>query len=65
MANLSKIKLNGVEYNLKDAEARTIYIDIVPAENGFAAADNLTYAQIKEMTENKSNPICLRYEGKR
>ena len=66
MANLSKIKLNGTNYDLKDSKARVIYIDIVPGEDdNFVTSDNLTYSDLKAMTEQKDNIICLRYNEQR
>ena len=65
MADLSKIKLNGTTYNLKDNKARVIYIDIIPEEDNFVTSEGYTYAQLKEMTENKDNIVCLRYGEKR
>ena len=53
MADLSKIKLNGVEYDLKDAVARGLIPTLEPMANveamltsfGLNAAANLTSAQ--------------------
>jgi len=44
LADLSKIKLNGVEYNLKDAEARTAIsnIPITILQGQYAGTKNVT-----------------------
>ena len=61
MADLSKIKLNGTNYDLNDSKARVIYIDIEPGEEGYVTSDGLTYSELKTLTENKDNVICLRH----
>ena len=66
MADVSKIRINNTNYNLKDSNARVIYIDIEPGEEGnFVTSNGLTYSELKTMTEQKDNIICLRYNEQR
>ena len=59
MADLSKIKLNGVEYNIKDAEARTALQNVSAPPLATTAINGLMSASDKAVLDNLNPNISI------
>lgn len=59
MADLSKIRLNGVVYNLKDAEARTLINNVAAPPLATATNDGLMSSTDKEILDNLNPNVTI------
>ena len=59
MADLSKIKLNGITYNFKDAQARADLLNVTAPPLATATNDGLMSATDKQMLDNMNPNISV------